>query len=120
MRVAGTVSSQTGCQMPVVRGYQMECGLSCQSCFPRGLARSCGSSSARTTISSVPDRAASVTSAANGVYPPSCGTDDVPVRPDGRVVVDGPEVEDQPLAARGRGDGRPAGGTSRRGRSRCP
>ncbi len=40
--VAGTSSSQTVCQIPVVRGYQIECGSSCQSCLPRGLARSRG------------------------------------------------------------------------------
>ena len=27
MRVAGTTSSHTVCQMPVVRGYQIECGV---------------------------------------------------------------------------------------------
>jgi hypothetical protein len=44
-------SSHTVCQMPLVRGYQMACGSSSQSCFPRGFARSAGSSAARTTTS---------------------------------------------------------------------
>ena len=71
MYVDGTTSYHTLCQIPVVRGYQMECELSFQSCFPRGFARSCGSSNARTTISCVPFSAsASVISAVNGVYPP--------------------------------------------------
>ena len=75
--VAGTTSSQTVCQMPVVRGYQMECGSSCQSCLPRGLATSCGSSCASTTSScsnpsdGPPPSSASVTSSVNGRYPPS-------------------------------------------------
>ena len=43
--VGATGSSHTVCQMPVVRGYQIECGSSSQSCLPRGLARSAGSSS---------------------------------------------------------------------------
>ena len=51
----GTRSSQTVCQMPVVRGYQMACGSSCQSCLPRGLARSCGSSSTSTVTVWRPD-----------------------------------------------------------------
>ena len=72
MRVAGTTSTQTVCQMPVHRGYQMLCGFSCQSCLPRGLARSQGSSWACTTTSSSPPWSRSVMSAKNGVYPPSC------------------------------------------------
>ena len=35
----GTDSSHTGCQMPVVRWYQMACGFSRQSCLPRGWLR---------------------------------------------------------------------------------
>ena len=34
--VRGTASSQTLCQMPVVREYQMLWGSGCQSCLPRG------------------------------------------------------------------------------------
>ncbi len=37
---AGTDSSHTGCQMPLVRWYQMTCGCSRQSCLPRGCAMS--------------------------------------------------------------------------------
>jgi hypothetical protein len=73
MPVDGTTSIQTVCQMPVVRGYQMECGWSCQSCFPRGFARSSGSSSARTTISRFSDFSTHAeASNENGVYPPRC------------------------------------------------
>ena len=39
----------TGCQMPVVRWYQMRRGLGSQNCLPRGWVRSVGRSSARTT-----------------------------------------------------------------------
>ena len=49
MQVAGTTSIQTGCQMPVVRWYQMSCGSGRQSCFPRGWAGVVDRSSARTT-----------------------------------------------------------------------
>ncbi len=73
MRVALTVSSHTSCQMPVVRGYQIECGSSFQSCLPRGFSRSSELSSARTTIScTVPSTKACVISAQNGVNPPWC------------------------------------------------
>jgi hypothetical protein len=44
IRVCGTGSSHTLRQIPHVRGYQIECGDSCQSCLPRGWARSFGSS----------------------------------------------------------------------------
>ena len=44
MRVCGTISVHTVCQIPVVRGYQIAWGSRRQSCLPRGLARSCGSS----------------------------------------------------------------------------
>src|SRR5437667_2361411 len=72
-REVGTTSSQTVCQMPVVRGYQMECGSSCQSCLPRGLERSRGSSYARTVIvCGRLDKTESVISTKKGVYPPSC------------------------------------------------
>lgn len=48
-------SYQTLCQMPEVRGYQMECRFYCHSCLPRGLAKARGSSSARiTTIARLP------------------------------------------------------------------
>jgi len=70
MLVAGTCSSHTVCQMPVVRGYQMEWISGFQSCFPRGLARSRGSSSARTMISQVSPTTRSVMSRLNGVYRP--------------------------------------------------
>lgn len=60
--------SGSPCQIPVVRGYQIECGSSCQSCLPRGFARSAGSSSARRTIScGPPGRRTDVISKANGV-----------------------------------------------------
>ncbi len=78
MRVDDTCSIQTICQIPVVLGYQMECGSNFQSCLPRGLARSAGSSSARTTSSWVPGRSTSVTSATKGVYPPWCSQTRVP------------------------------------------
>ena len=101
MRVAGTYSSQTVCQIPVVRGYQIECGWSCQSCLPRGLARSCGSSSARTTISHsrpvgeirhvhAEGRIATVMSARKRA-----------VDPDRRLPVDGAEVENPAPAPAG-------------------
>jgi hypothetical protein len=67
MRAAGTFSSHTGCQMPVVRGYQIAWGWSCQSCLPRGFARSAGSSNARTVMTLSGRRTMSVTSAKNGV-----------------------------------------------------
>lgn len=70
---AGTASSQTVRQMPVVRLYQIACGSSFQSCLPRGMRTSNGSSSARTTIAcSSPSASASVMSALKGVCPPSC------------------------------------------------
>jgi len=37
-----TRSSHTLCQIPLVRGYQIECGSRSQSCLPRGFARSWG------------------------------------------------------------------------------
>jgi hypothetical protein len=68
IQVQGTFSSQTVCQMPVVRGYQIECGSSFQSCLPRGLARSAGSSSTRTTIVwGPPSTSRSVSSTEKGV-----------------------------------------------------
>ena len=95
--VRGTRSIQTVCQIPVVRGYQIECGSSCQSCLPRGLARSCGSSSARTTTG-------------NGTAGPSGDVeaewrvtafviaDALPVDPDRGVVIDGPEMQNHALS----------------------
>ncbi len=64
----GTASSHTGCQMPVVRWYQITCGSLRQSCLPRGCSRSAEPSSARTVTTWVPESAsASVTSTENGV-----------------------------------------------------
>ena len=68
-----TRSIHTVCQMPVVRGYQIACGSVCQSCLPRGLVRSCGSSIAITVTVCRPDGSSiAVMSAENGVWPPSC------------------------------------------------
>ena len=68
IEASGTASSQTGCQMPVVRWYQMECGSACQSCLPRGFETSSGSSSTRTTSGcAARSSRASVTSKLNGV-----------------------------------------------------
>jgi hypothetical protein len=68
MKVSSTCSTQTVCQMPVVRGYQIECGSSSQSCLPRGLARSAGSSSTNTVTVCLPSAfMAAVMSAENGV-----------------------------------------------------
>jgi hypothetical protein len=65
--------------MPDVRGYQIECGNGCQSCLPRGFARSSGSSSASTVTVWRPEgSSAAVMSAENDVWPPSC---DVTKRP---------------------------------------
>ena len=57
---AARVSSHTVCQMPVVRGYQIECGSSCQSCLPRGFVKSCGSSSTYTVTVCLPDSSSKV------------------------------------------------------------
>jgi hypothetical protein len=66
--------------MPVVRGYQIECGSSSQSCLPRGLARSAGSSSTNTVTTCLPSAfMAVVMSAENGVWPPSCSATSWPL-----------------------------------------
>ena len=62
-----TRSNQTVRQIPVVRGYQIECGSSSQSCFPRGISSSDGSSMTSTSITARPSSSASVMSHENAV-----------------------------------------------------
>ena len=70
---SGTGSSHTGCQIPLVRVYQIPRDFSSQNCFPRGMLVSVDGSSARTTIVRLRAGPASrVTSNENGVCPPSC------------------------------------------------
>ena len=91
--------------MPLVRGYQIECGSSCQSCLPRGFARSCGSSSALTTIVIAPPPAADSVGEVDGERRVSSVvlSGDPLVNPDGRTIVHGAEVQDPSLIARQRG-----------------
>jgi hypothetical protein len=79
-REAGTGSNHTGCQIPVVRSYQMMWGRGRQSCLPRGCVMSVGMSSARTvTTCSASGRSAAVMSAENGVWPPSWAATWIPL-----------------------------------------
>ena len=96
MQVAGTRSSQTVCQMPVVRGYQMECGWSCQSCLPRGFERSAGSSWAQTTTvcSALGIQVGGDVGEEGRVAAFVLGRE-LSVHPDLGAVVDRAEVEDQ-------------------------
>ena len=98
----GTRSSHTVCQMPVVRGYQMECGSSCQSCLPRGFARSSGSSSARMTISHARPSQAIGDVEAEWRVAALVPTDRYAVDPDGGREIDGAAVEDPPFPSGGR------------------
>ena len=92
--VARPPPDHTGCQMPVVRWYQMSCGAGRQSCLPRGWAGSSVGSSARTTTTcSPPSPSASVMSACERGVPALVAGDQLPVDPDLGPVVDRPEVQ---------------------------
>lgn len=110
----GTDSSQTVRQMPVVRWYQIACGSGSQSCLPRGMRPSSGSSNARTTTawSSLRGVEGGGDVEREGSLATLVGSDHGPIHPDHGLVVDGAEVQEQPatrgVAGRrqvGRGDG---------------
>ena len=101
MVAAGTTSIHTVCQIPVVRGYQMECGSSFQSCLPRGFSRSAGSSFARTIISCGSPASRCVGDfEREGRVAPSWWQRLDAVDPYGGRIVHCAEVQHQPLAGR--------------------
>ncbi len=79
-------------------GYQIECGSSCQSCLPRGFARSAGSSSARTTSVCVPGDEQIGDVGRERRVAAFVANRERAVDPHGRGVVHGAEVEEQALA----------------------
>ena len=106
---AGTRSSQTGCQIPVVRWYQITCGSGCQSCLPRGWVTSVGRSSRpddEHLLATVSHRVGDVQGERRvpTLVPPDEGSAHPHVGP----VVDRAEVQEHPLTATGRNrDGAP-------------